>query len=213
MTAEIVIVDMQISNLASVLQALQQIGAPSHDFATPENILSARAILLPGVGAFGDGMASLRQKQLDDPIRRAAQRGTPIFGICLGMQLLAHHSEEFGSHSGLGLLEGRVTRLNPTEKDFRVPNIGWCDVRATRPSTLFPKAEAGCYYHVHSYHFVPRDKSVTTGTIDYSGTPHVVAIEAGNLFGVQFHPEKSQDDGLRVLANFFSALPTLRRAS
>jgi imidazole glycerol-phosphate synthase subunit HisH len=213
MTDKIVIVDMQISNLASVLQALQQIGAPSHGLATPENIPTADAILLPGVGAFGDGMAGLRQKKLDEPIRQAARRGTPIFGICLGMQLLAQHSEEFGLHSGLGLLEGHVTRLKPTEKEFRVPNIGWCDVTATRPSTLFPKAAAGCYYHVHSYHLVPRDKSVATGTIDYSGTPHVVAVEAGNLFGVQFHPEKSQDDGLRVLASFFSALPGLRRTN
>ena len=212
MTGGIVIVDMQISNLASVLQALQQIGAPPHVFATPENIRSARAILLPGVGAFGDGMASLQQKQLVDPIRQAAKRGTPVLGICLGMQLLAHHSEEFGLHAGLGLIEGHVTRLQPGGAGFRVPNIGWCDVTATRPSTLFPNSSAGCYYHVHSYHFVPRDKSVTTGTIDYSGAPHVVAIEAGNLFGVQFHPEKSQDDGLRVLASFFSALPRLQRA-
>ena len=212
MTGDIVIVDMQISNLASVLQALQQIGAPPHVFATPENIRSARAILLPGVGAFGDGMASLQQKQLVDPIRQAAKRGTPVLGICLGMQLLAHHSEEFGLHAGLGLIEGHVTRLQPGGAGFRVPNIGWCDVTATRPSTLFPNSSAGCYYHVHSYHFVPRDKSVATGTIDYSDAPHVVAIEAGNLFGVQFHPEKSQDDGLRVLASFFSALPRLQRA-
>ena len=211
MTGEIVIVDLQISNLASVLQALQQIGAPSHVFATPETIRSASAILLPGVGAFGDGMASLSQKQLIEPIKQAAGRGTPVFGICLGMQLLAQHSEEFGLHAGLGLLEGHVTRLKPNGADFRVPNIGWCDVTATRQSTLFPNAKAGCYYHVHSYHFVPKLKSMTTGTIDYSGTPHVVAVEAGNLFGVQFHPEKSQDDGLRVLASFFSTLPKLQR--
>jgi imidazole glycerol-phosphate synthase subunit HisH len=211
MSGEIVIVDLQICNLASVLQALQQIGAPPHVFATAENIEAAGAILLPGVGAFGDGMANLRQKQLVGPIRRAAERGTPVFGICLGMQLLAERSEEFGVHEGLGLIEGNVTRLTPSGPDFRIPNVGWCDVTATRPSVLFPSGTGGCYYHVHSYHFVPKNKSVTTGTIDYAGLQLMVALEYGNLFGVQFHPEKSQDDGLRVLARFFSALPKMHR--
>lgn len=212
MSGDIVIVDMQISNLASVLQALQQIGAPPHVPATAQNVESASAILLPGVGSFGDGMASLRQKQLVDPIKRAAKRGTPVFGICLGMQMLAERSEEFGEHEGLGLIGGDVKRLQPREPDFRVPNIGWCDVTATRPSALFPNGVAGCYYHVHSYHFVPKDCAITVGTINYAGTPHVVALEAGNLFGVQFHPEKSQDDGLQVIANFIAALPKMRRS-
>jgi len=213
MSSHIVIVDLEISNLASVLQALRQIGAPPHAFATAQNIEFADAILLPGVGAFGDGMGSLRQKQLIDPIKRAAGRGTPIFGICLGMQLLAEHSEEFGSHEGLGLIKGEVVRLRPSEPEFRVPNIGWCDVEAVRPSVFFPNSAAGCYYHVHSYHLVPKDRAVAVGIIDYAGSQHVVALDTGNLFGVQFHPEKSQDDGLRVLANFFAALPHMQRPS
>ena len=213
MTDKIVIVDMQISNLASVLQALQQIGAPSHGLATPENIPTADAILLPGVGAFGDGMAGLRQKKLDEPIRRPPGAARRFSAICLGMQLLAQHSEEFGLHSGLGLLEGHVTRLKPTEKEFRVPYIGWCDVTATRPSTLFRRRRLAAIITCTAtiwFRGINRWQPARSIT---EGTPHVVAVEAGNLFGVQFHPEKSQDDGLRVLASFFSALPGLRRTN
>lgn len=206
MNGPVVIVDLQISNIASVLQALAQIGAPRYEFATPDNIASAAAVILPGVGAFGDGMASLREKALVEPIRRTATTGTPVFGICLGMQLLADRSEEFGSHAGLGLLKGEVKRLLPKHPGFRVPNIGWCDIQATRPSALFPSDRGRCCYHVHSYHFVPVDRSVIAATTDFAAEPIVVAVESGNLYGVQFHPEKSQDDGLEVLSNFFAAL-------
>jgi glutamine amidotransferase len=207
----IALVDMEIGNLASVLHALRRINAPAHVLATSQNLCDASAILIPGVGAFGDGMASLTDKGLVEPIRRAAQVGVPVFGICLGMQLLAEQSEEFGAHKGLGLIAGEVRRLDPKGTSFRVPNVGWCDVAATRSSVLFPECEGCCCYHVHSYHFVPSDPGVTVATIDFAGTPHVVAVECGNLFGVQFHPEKSQSDGLQVLANFFAALPQMRR--
>jgi glutamine amidotransferase len=148
----------------------------------------------------------LRKNGFIEPIRDAAASGVPVFGICLGMQLLADRSEEFGMHAGLGLIRGEVKRLTPRDAAFRVPNTGWCDVRATRESTLFPHAKAGCYYHVHSYHFVPSDPAATAATIDYAGDDVVVAVEQDNLYGVQFHPEKSQDDGLQVLSNFFASL-------
>jgi glutamine amidotransferase len=205
-SARIVIVDMQISNLASVLHALDRVNAPDLELATRANIETAAAVLLPGVGAFKDGMASLREKGLIESIRAAAAREVPIFGICLGMQLLADRSEEFGVHEGLGLVKGEVKRLAPRDPAFRVPNIGWCDVEATRASTLFPQGQAGCYYHVHSYHFVPADPGAAAATMQFAGEDVVVAIEQGNLYGVQFHPEKSQDDGLGVLSNFFAAL-------
>lgn len=208
----IAIVDMEVSNLGSVLQALKQVGAPPHEIAGPHNLETAAAILLPGVGAFRDGMASLRAKALIEPIRRAAKNGTPILGICLGMQLLARHSEEYGIHEGLGLLPADVVRLEATQPGFRVPNIGWCDVAATRSSALFPHG-GGCFYHVHSFHVVPDDAAAVAATIDFSGARVAVAIESGNLFGVQFHPEKSQDDGLQVLANFFDFLRCSTRAA
>ena len=202
-----VLVDMGISNLGSVRQALRRVEAPPMTDATPAAVDGARAILLPGVGAFGDGIASLRSQGLVDPIRRAAARGVPVFGICLGMQLLAEESEEFGRHEGLGLLPGRVRRLQADREGFRVPNIGWCDVTPTRKGRLFPNGGGSCY-HVHSFHFEPRDPSVVAATIEFSGRSVAVAIEHGNLYGVQFHPEKSQDDGLGVLAAFFEGLRT-----
>jgi glutamine amidotransferase len=196
-----VLVDMGISNLGSVREALRKIGAPPMAAATPATVAAADTVLLPGVGAFGDGMASLREQNLVEPIRQAAGRGATIFGICLGMQLLAQESEEFGRHEGLGLVPGRVTRL-PEAPGFRVPNIGWCDVTPTRASRLFPRA-GGTFYHVHSFHLEPRDAAVVAATIDFGGRRVAVALERGNLLGVQFHPEKSQDDGLAVLDAFF----------
>jgi imidazole glycerol-phosphate synthase subunit HisH len=204
MTADVVVVDMQISNLASVAHALARIGTAWKP-ATPASIGTASAILLPGVGSFGDGMASLREKGLVEPLRRASAAGTPIFGICLGMQLLAERSDEFGAHEGLALLRGQVKAL-PRRPGVRVPNIGWCDVKVARPSVLFPRGMAGCYYHVHSYQLIPDDKAAVTAAIDFGGDEVAVAIESGNLFGVQFHPEKSQDDGLEVLSSFFTEL-------
>jgi glutamine amidotransferase len=200
-----VLVDMGISNLGSVRQALARVGAPPMAAATPASMAEAQGILLPGVGAFGDAMASLRAQGLVEPIRRAAARGTPVFGICLGMQLLAGESEEFGKHEGLGLLPGRVRKLEADREGFRVPNIGWCDVTPTRRSRLFPDGGGSCY-HVHSFHFEPSDRAAVAATIEFSGRAVAVAVESGNLYGVQFHPEKSQDDGLRVLAAFFEGL-------
>jgi glutamine amidotransferase len=208
----IIVVDMGISNLASVLQAFRQIGAPPVDFATCENIERATAIILPGVGAFGDGMSSLRSKGFVEPLRRAVRAGVPTLGICLGMQLLAESSEEFGHHEGLGLIEGHVKRLKSDDPGYRIPNIGWCDVVSERSSVLFPATDQRCFYHIHSYHLVPSDRDVVTGTIAFAGQQCVVAIEMGALFGVQFHPEKSQHDGLEVLANFFAAIPQMRKS-
>jgi len=200
-----VLVDMGISNLGSVRQALARVGAPPMVAATVASVAETRAILLPGVGAFGDGMASLRSQGLVEPIRRAAARGTPVFGICLGMQLLAEESDEFGRHEGLGLLPGRVRKLQADREGFRVPNIGWCDVTPSKQSRLLA-AGGGTFYHVHSFHLEPRDPASVAATIEFSGRAVAVAVERRNLFGVQFHPEKSQDDGLRVLAAFFEGL-------
>lgn len=202
----IAVIDMGISNLASVFRALERIGAPLVEKARPADLARAGAVLLPGVGAFGDGMASLAAQDLIEPLRLAAASGTPIFGICLGMQLLAEASEEHGDHAGLGLVRGRLVRLQATEPDDRVPNIGWCDVTPTRQGTLFPKGIGGTFYHVHSFHLVPADPAVVAATIEFSGRKIPVAIEQDNLFGVQFHTEKSQDDGLDLLAAFLDHL-------
>ena len=198
----IAVVDLMISNMASVINALRLIGASGHVPAKPENVPGADAVILPGVGAFGDGMASLREQGLIEPIRVAVRGGTPVLGICLGMQLMASRSSEFGDHEGLGLLPGRVERLVADRPGYRVPNIGWCDVSPTRKGVLFPDAAGGCYYHVHSFHLVADDSAMVAATTEFSGRSVAVAIESGNLFGVQFHAEKSQDDGLAILSRF-----------
>ncbi len=206
----IAIIDMGISNIGSVMRALERVGAPLAERATATNLIGAAAVLLPGVGAFGDGMASLAQQGLTMPLRQVAAMGTPILGICLGMQLLAESSEEHGHHPGLGLIPGRVVRLQTMQPGDRVPNIGWSDVIPTRKSTLFPNG-GGSFYHVHSFRLAPTDPSMVTATISFSGEDIPVAVEQGNLFGVQFHTEKSQDAGLDLLAAFLGHLRRLGR--
>jgi glutamine amidotransferase len=198
----IALVDLRISNIGSVRHALARAGFQDTVEATAASVPRASAVIIPGVGSFGDGMAGLREQGLAEPIRHAARAGVPLLGICLGMQMLASESDEHGHHEGLGLIEGRVVTLAPTDPRFRVPNIGWCDVRSLRSGVLFGDRAGGCFYHVHSYHLVPKDRGVVAATIHYSGQEVTVAVEHQNIFGVQFHPEKSQDDGLDLLARF-----------
>lgn len=198
------VIDMDMGNLQSVLEGFRRVGGQPQVTTRAEEIERATAVILPGVGAFGDGMASLRQKGLVGPLRRhAVELKKPLFGICLGMQLLADEGEEHGRHRGLGLISGRTVRLRPTEPGCRVPNMGWCDVAVPkRQSALFAAIPQGePFYFAHSYHVVCADPADVAATIDYGG-PVTAGIERDNLFGVQFHPEKSQDAGLDVLASF-----------
>ncbi|MCE2510438.1 MAG: imidazole glycerol phosphate synthase subunit HisH [Alphaproteobacteria bacterium] len=204
----IAMIDTGISNLSSVKHAIERIGIPVHTSANKAEVVKADALVLPGVGAFGEGIGALRKKGLIEPIRdRVLKDRVPILGICLGMQLLATTSEEHGRHDGLGLIAGHVTRLAPTEPGFCVPNIGWCDVDPGRDSVLFPKdAERRAFYHVHSYYLDCADAKDVAATIEYSGKNVPVAVERENVFGTQFHPEKSQDAGLDLLQRFFMHL-------
>ncbi|MCA1998189.1 MAG: imidazole glycerol phosphate synthase subunit HisH [Hyphomicrobiales bacterium] len=199
----ITIIDSGIANIGSVLSALRRIEAPAETTRQPEMVARAQALLLPGVGAFGDGMASLEQNGLVDPIRRAAARGVPVLGICLGMQLLAEGSDEFGAHAGLGLVSGRAIRLQPQRPGERVPNIGWCDIRPRPEARLFKGIPPGAsVYFAHSYHVVCHRDEDVAAEMAYGNGRITVAIERGRVFGAQFHPEKSQDAGLAMLAAF-----------
>jgi glutamine amidotransferase len=204
-------IDLKIGNIGSLLRAFDHLGAPLRPAHGPAALDGASAIILPGVGAYGDGMASLRDQGLIEPLRAAATSGTPFFGICLGMQLMAESSEEHGLNEGLGLIRGRLRRLEATQPGFRVPNIGWCDVTPRRSGMLFPNGKGGSFYHVHSFALDGADPDAVAATIEFNGEPVPVAIECGTLFGVQFHPEKSQDDGLDLLANFLAHLLRLGR--
>jgi glutamine amidotransferase len=199
----IAVIDIGVSNVGSVVSAFRRLDAEVRVASDAATVAAARAIVLPGVGAFGDGMESLQSKGLIEPIRAAAAAGVPILGFCLGLQLLAEESEEFGRHEGLGLIPGRVVRLVPTRSGERVPNVGWCDIDIRPRSRLLRSIERGtAFYFVHSYHLRCADPSDVTATIRFGDQNVSVAVERGNIFAAQFHPEKSQDAGLKMLAEF-----------
>jgi glutamine amidotransferase len=196
----ITIVNYGMGNLTSARMALEHVGAEVELTSDPERVAAAEALVLPGVGAFPKAMRELRARGLEEPIREF--KG-PLLGICLGMQLLFESSSEMGGETGLGLLGGTVDRL--ATGSLKLPQIGWNEVAWRGGSALSdglpPRA---AMYHVHSYAVRPTDPTVVAGTAHY-GEEFVSAVSQGNLFGVQFHPEKSSTDGLRLLENFVTA--------
>lgn len=198
----ITIIDSGICNIGSLLIALDRVGARYLVTTEVERVAAASTLLLPGVGAFADGMEALRRHALVEPIRAHAAAGKPLLGICLGMQLLADGSDEFGTYEGLGLIPGWVRRL-PSAPGLQVPNIGWCDVQVASGAKLFAGLEANTsFYFVHSYAMNCDDAENSIGSIDFGDCKITVACQRGNIFGAQFHPEKSQDAGLAFLSNF-----------
>lgn len=199
------VVDYGAGNLRSVLHALKHLGVERMQLARePGDLRGAEKIILPGVGAFGAGMQQIRWQGLVEPLKEAIHSGTPYLGICLGMQFLFEYSDEMGMHEGLGLLPGYVTRF-PDDMGLKVPHMGWNQLVLRRPSALLDGVEAGSYaYFVHSYYCAAADPADTVVTVDY-GLPFTAAVQRDNLYGVQFHPEKSQRVGLQILANFLKA--------
>jgi len=196
----IALVDYGIGNLRSVEKALQAVGAEVRLTSDPDEILSASRVILPGVGAFGDGMAGLRQRGLESALKIVAARGVPLLGICLGMQLLFEESDEIGRHQGLGLLPGRVRRF--PRAGWKVPQTGWNQLQIERPSPLLTGLQSGDYaYFNHSYYCEPADPTDILASTDYI-LQYASVVGRNNLFGVQFHPEKSQSVGLQILRNF-----------
>jgi imidazole glycerol phosphate synthase glutamine amidotransferase subunit len=203
--AAVTIVDYGMGNLRSVAKAFETLGYKVLVSGRPEDVEVAERIVLPGVGAFGDGMRELRERGLLDVLRhRVVEEGVPFLGICLGMQLLADRGKENGIHAGLGWLAGETIAIAPRDPALKVPHIGWNDVTPRGATTLLKGVgEPRTFYFVHGYHLVPADPGVITGTVDYDGAL-VAAVERGNLCGTQFHPEKSQRAGLAVLRNFMA---------
>jgi glutamine amidotransferase len=197
----IAVVDYGMGNLRSVLNALEHVGAEATLATAADQVAAAEKVVLPGVGAFGDGMRNLAQRGLATAVQAFATAGRPLLGICLGMQLLASRGTEFGDHEGLGLIPGTVDPLD-TDQSLRVPHVGWNAVTPLSASRLLVGLPSEpIFYFAHSYHLIPENPSTVTGTTDY-GKPLTASIERGYLFGVQFHPEKSQRDGLKLLENF-----------
>jgi glutamine amidotransferase len=199
----IAVVNYGMGNLGSVMNALEAIGADATLVAEPAHIEGAKGILLPGVGAFGEGMANLHRLGMVESIKEAVQTGRPLLGICLGMQLLADAGSEHGIHEGLGLIAGQVKQLQPLpEKRLRLPHIGWNDLRCEKREGLFKGLrEVEAFYFVHSFVFHPKDVAVTAGTTEY-GEEFVSAIEQDNVWAAQFHPEKSHKAGMTLLRNW-----------
>lgn len=193
------IVDYGAGNLRNVYMAFRRLGVEALVTAEAALIQRASALVLPGVGAFGDSITKLRALGLEEPLVAAIRDGVPFLGICIGLQLLFEVSEELGEHRGLGILAGRVSRFPP---GLSVPHMGWNQLHQSRPIPLWQGIADGSYvYFVHSYYADPQDKAVVAATTDY-GLDFASAVAQGNLYAIQFHPEKSQDVGERILRNF-----------
>lgn len=197
----IAVIDYGMGNLKSVSKALEAVGAKVIVTRDPKVIKKADRLVLPGVGAFADCMANLKKQNLIGPIKEFIQTGRPFLGICLGLQLLFDEGEEFGRHKGLGILPGRVVRFHLSKK-FKIPHIGWNQILKKNENRLFQKIDDGSsFYFVHSYIVVPKEKKIVATTTDY-GREFVSAIAKENIFACQFHPEKSQKNGLKLLQAF-----------
>jgi glutamine amidotransferase len=210
--ATIAIVDYGMGNLHSVAKAVERQGSEALVTSDPSAILAADAVILPGVGAFGDAMACLRDTALDAVVAQAAANGKPLLGICLGMQLLFARSEEHGDHEGLGLLPGRVVRF--TGGTYKVPHMGWNRLRLEQPeSPLFAGLDEGHVYFVHSFHALPERASDLLAVTEYGGGPVTAIVGRDNVYGMQFHPEKSGELGMQLLRNFLKLAETTVRVS
>ena len=201
MHPKIVIVDYGMGNLRNVQKGFEQIGFETKVTRNKKEIERASAIVLPGVGAFRDCMENLERFGLIEPLLRSVEKGKPYLGICLGLQILFSESEEFGSQKGLNLIKGKVVKFRP-DPEHKVPHMGWNTIEKERENSFLQGIESGdFFYFVHSYYVIPEEvKWIATFTT--YGKPFVSSIWKENLFATQFHPEKSQEKGLRILENF-----------
>lgn len=219
----VVIVDYGMGNLFSVQRACAHAGLDARLSSEKRDLLAAEGAILPGVGAFGSAMEALERLDLASPLRDFAASGRPLFGICLGLQLLMSESEEFGRHKGLDLVRGAVRRLPGTGPDGRrvkVPQVGWN--RLTRPAGAAPDAwqasplrgidERETFYFVHSYYVAPESPGTVLSLTDYAGHEYCSSLRAGNVFACQFHPEKSARTGLGIYRAWAADLAAVRSA-
>ena len=197
----IALIDYDAGNMRSVEKALIHLGEKPIVTRDREKILSADRIILPGVGSFGDAMENLEKFGLPDILKEAVDSGIPLLGICLGMQVLFEESEESKGVKGLGFLKGKILRI-PAKEGLKIPHMGWNSLEYPREGRLFQDIpEHSNVYFVHSYYLKAEDEDIVTATADYGVKIHA-SVERGNVFGCQFHPEKSGEIGLQILKNF-----------
>lgn len=196
---QVAIIDYGVGNLRSVEKAFAATGCEAVVSGDEKELRAAERLVLPGVGAFGACMKALSERGFDQLVRQRVAEGAPLLGVCVGMQLLFEESEEFGATRGLGLLQGRVRRFGD---ELVVPHVGWNRVhRFNKHGLLADIVDESFFYFVHSYYCEPNDQSVVAGETEY-GVRYASVVAKENICGVQFHPEKSQDAGLRLLKNF-----------
>jgi glutamine amidotransferase len=196
---QVAIIDYGVGNLRSVEKAFAAMGCEAVVSGDESVLRAAQKLVLPGVGAFAACMKALKERGLEQLVKERTGDGTPLLGVCVGMQLLFDESEEFGATPGLGLLRGSVRRFR---NDLVVPHVGWNRIQQRRPHAVFEGIEDGAFcYFVHSYYCQPADERVVVGKTEY-GISYASVIAQANICGVQFHPEKSQHVGLRMLRNF-----------
>ncbi len=198
----VAIVDYGVGNLFSLKSSFSAIGANAVVTSSKSELESADSIILPGVGAFQDAAKKLKDSGLENTVISLAKNGKPLMGICLGMQLLFEKSFEYGEHNGLGLIKGEIRPIEAVvPKGYKIPHIGWNSLEIKKPSPIFENVNNGEYvYFVHSYYAADCENSVTAVS-DY-GAPLTAAVQSGNVFGCQFHPEKSGETGLKILRSF-----------
>ena len=199
------IIDYGMGNVRSIYNAFTLLGKEVTITDDPKIIAESEAIILPGVGAFSDGMNNLTKKGLIEILQNEIiVKKKPYLGICLGLELLAEQSHEGGIFPGLGWLKGEVVKIQSQQSSVKVPHIGWDDTKIIKDDTLFNEIVEPSYYYLHSYHLKlnPEEKNIVTSTCEYGGVEIVSSIHKENIFATQFHPEKSQETGLKLLKNF-----------
>jgi len=211
MAKEVSIIDYGMSNLLSICRAFEHIGARVKIVGTEEDILSADYLVLPGVGAFPDGIKELGKRNLVEPIKQFARNGKPLLGICLGMQMLLGKSYEHVETNGLDIIGGEVNALPRDMKGYKVPNINWHSAEENKTgdwkNTIFENTENGtCYYFVHSYYAMPKEEKHILANSQFGDLKFASAVKKDNVSGTQFHPEKSGEDGLKLLKKFIELL-------
>ncbi|MGD0566263.1 MAG: imidazole glycerol phosphate synthase subunit HisH [Candidatus Goldiibacteriota bacterium] len=202
MKKRLAVIDYGMGNLHSVIKAMQHEKIPAVLTDRPEIIAACAGIILPGVGAFNDAIREIKKRKIFSFIKEEVKKGKPIMGICLGMQLLFTKSYEFGEHAGFGFIKGTVRKFN---KSTKVPHIGWNSAELAKKKSAIMKGikDRSFFYFVHSYYASASDKNVVLTKTRYGNTIFTSAVESGNVFGFQFHPEKSSEKGLRIYKNFY----------